>query len=138
MDERAAAAAAAAVAAAQASSDAAAKEMMKSPSDFSCSLSYELFVGQEKGHDDNNKEKMSIRSEGLESVSEQRRLPTNPTKMRKVSAVSVLITFGAPKLAKKVFPYELIGNIINDKKINKKIMTIIVFRLCLCLPLLAL
>lgn len=47
-----------------------------------------------KGHDDNNKEKMSIRSEGLDSVSEQRRIPTNPTKMRKVSAVSVLIFIG--------------------------------------------
>ncbi|EDS30873.1 voltage-gated sodium channel [Culex quinquefasciatus] len=42
-------------------------EIAKSPSDFSCH-SYELFVGQEKGNDDNNKEKMSIRSEGLESL----------------------------------------------------------------------
>lgn len=65
-------------------------DIVKSPSDFSCH-SYELFVGQEKGHDDNNKEKMSIRSEGLDSVSEQRRVPTNPNKIRKVSAVSVLI-----------------------------------------------
>lgn len=67
--------------------------MAKSPSDFSCH-SYELFVGQEKGNDDNNKEKMSIRSEGLESVSEMQK-PTNsvPTagtmaKVRKVSTVS--------------------------------------------------
>lgn len=69
-------------------------EMAKSPSDFSCH-SYELFVGQEKGNDDNNKEKMSIRSEGLESVSEMQR-PTAPSagtmashKVRKVSTVSM-------------------------------------------------
>jgi hypothetical protein len=65
----------------------------KSPSDFSCH-SYELFVGQEKGNDDNNKEKMSIRSEGLESVSEITRTaaPTtamHPAKVRKVSTVSM-------------------------------------------------
>lgn len=73
--------------------------MAKSPSDISC-LSYELFVGQEKGNDDNNKEKMSIRSEGLESVSEmQRPAPyaiasgTNAAKVRKVSAVSMLNAF---------------------------------------------
>lgn len=76
--------------------------MAKSPSDFSCH-SYELFVGQEKGNDDNNKEKMSIRSEGLESVSEMQR-PTAPTaniasgtnaaaKVRKVSAVSIWNAF---------------------------------------------
>lgn len=70
-------------------------DIVKSPSDFSCH-SYELFVGQEKGHDDNNKEKMSIRSEGLDSVSEQRRVLTNPTKIRKVSAVSVLIFIESP------------------------------------------
>lgn len=62
-------------------------DIVKSPS-FSCH-SYELFVGA-NGQDDNNKEKMSIRSEGLDSVSEQRRVP-NLNKMRKVSAVSVLI-----------------------------------------------
>lgn len=49
-------AAAAAAAAAEAGTD----NIVKSPSDFSCH-SYELFVGQEKGHDDNNKEKMSVR-----------------------------------------------------------------------------
>lgn len=64
-------------------------DIVKSPSDFSCH-SYESFVGA-KGQDDNNKEKMSIHSEGIDSVSEQRRIPANPTKMRKVSAVSVLI-----------------------------------------------
>ncbi|XP_028134019.1 sodium channel protein para [Diabrotica virgifera virgifera] len=69
-------------------------DIVKSPSDFSCH-SYELFVGQAKGHDDNNKEKMSIRSEGLDSVSEQRRIPTNPTKMRKVSAASLSLP-GSP------------------------------------------
>ncbi|XP_031337062.1 sodium channel protein para isoform X6 [Photinus pyralis] len=72
----------------------AAQDIVKSPSDFSCH-SYELFVGQEKGHDDNNKEKMSIRSEGLDSVSEQRRVPTNPSKMRKVSAASLSLP-GSP------------------------------------------
>lgn len=75
------------------------QNMAKSPSDISC-LSYELFVGQEKGNDDNNKEKMSIRSEGLESVSEmQRPAPyaiasgTSAAKVRKVSAVSMLNAF---------------------------------------------
>lgn len=83
-----------AAAVAQAAADAAnPPEMAKSPSDFSCH-SYELFVGQEKGNDDNNKEKMSIRSEGLESVSEMHR-PTAPSagtmasKVRKVSTVSM-------------------------------------------------
>ncbi|KAL0119390.1 hypothetical protein PUN28_007715 [Cardiocondyla obscurior] len=80
----AAAAAAAAVAAAEA-----ADQIVKSPSDFSCH-SYELFVGQEKGNDDNNKEKMSIRS--IESVGEQRHIKqinnhSAANKVRKVSAV---------------------------------------------------
>ncbi|CAG9828334.1 unnamed protein product, partial [Diabrotica balteata] len=70
-------------------------DIVKSPSDFSCH-SYELFVGQAKGHDDNNKEKMSIRSEGLDSVSEQRRIPTNPTKMRKVSATDTQASLSLP------------------------------------------
>ncbi|XP_048264509.1 sodium channel protein para isoform X6 [Bombus affinis] len=68
---------------------AAADQIVKSPSDFSCH-SYELFVGQEKGNDDNNKERMSIRS--IESVSEHRVKQINnhtaTTKPRKVSAVS--------------------------------------------------
>lgn len=92
-----AAQAAAAAAAAEAENNM--QNMAKSPSDFSCH-SYELFVGQEKGNDDNNKEKMSIRSEGLESVSEMhQRQPSAPSaiasgtiasanKVRKVSAVS--------------------------------------------------
>ncbi|XP_061935173.1 sodium channel protein para isoform X21 [Apis cerana] len=67
----------------------AADQIVKSPSDFSCH-SYELFVGQEKGNDDNNKERMSIRS--IESVSEHRvkqiNNHTTTTKVRKVSAVS--------------------------------------------------
>nr|CAD7438987.1 unnamed protein product [Timema bartmani] len=63
----------------------AAGHVVKSPSDFSCH-SYELFVGQEKGNDDNNKEKMSIRSEGGDSVSEHRSRAANG-KVRKVSAV---------------------------------------------------
>lgn len=79
-----------AAAAAQAANEP--EHIAKSPSDFSCH-SYELFVGQEKGNDDNNKEKMSIRSEGLESVSEITRT-TAPTalasaKARKVSTVSM-------------------------------------------------
>lgn len=49
-------------------------------------------MGQEKGHDDNNKEKMSIRSEGLESVTEMSKpgmsVGANAAKVRKVSAVS--------------------------------------------------
>lgn len=86
-------AAARAAAAAEAANEAANPhhEMAKSPSDFSCH-SYEIFVSQEKGNDDNNKEKMSIRSEGLESVSEMQRpnVPTAGTmaKVRKVSTVS--------------------------------------------------
>lgn len=81
-------------AAAQAALDHA-EHIAKSPSDFSCH-SYELFVGQEKGHDDNNKEKMSIRSEGLESVNEMSRpsgmvaAGSTASKVRKVSAVSEL------------------------------------------------
>lgn len=70
--------------------------MEKSPSVFSYH-SYELFVSQEKGNDDNNKEKISIRSELLESVSEiQRPAPTaiatgtpSALKGRKVSTVSM-------------------------------------------------
>ncbi|XP_066584602.1 sodium channel protein para isoform X5 [Prorops nasuta] len=68
----------------------AADQIVKSPSDFSCH-SYELFVGQEKGNDDNNKERMSIRS--IESISEHRIKQINnnhnaASKVRKVSAVS--------------------------------------------------
>ncbi|CRK91925.1 CLUMA_CG005540, isoform B [Clunio marinus] len=88
--------AAAAAAAAQAANEP--DHIAKSPSDFSCH-SYELFVGQEKGNDDNNKEKMSIRSEGLESVSEITRT-TAPTalasaKARKVSTTSLSLP-GSP------------------------------------------
>jgi hypothetical protein len=72
---------------------AAADQILKSPSDYSCH-SYELFVGQEKGNDDNNKERMSIRS--VESISEHRvkissnshNVNSTTTKVRKVSAVS--------------------------------------------------
>ncbi|KAL7020839.1 hypothetical protein ACKWTF_011658 [Chironomus riparius] len=72
--------AAAAAAAAQAAMEP--EQIAKSPSDFSCH-SYELFVGQEKGNDDNNKEKMSIRSEGLESASLS--LPGSPFNPRRGS-----------------------------------------------------
>lgn len=77
-----------------AAASAAADQIVKSPSDFSCH-SYELFVGQEKGNDDNNKERMSIRS--IESVSEHRIKPINnnhsnaTNKVRKVSAVSIFL-----------------------------------------------
>ncbi|XP_068916801.1 sodium channel protein para-like isoform X2 [Tenebrio molitor] len=70
------------------------QDIIKSSSDYSCH-SYESFVGQPNGQDDNNKEKISIRSEGLDSVSEQRRLPTNLSKMRKVSAASLSLP-GSP------------------------------------------
>ncbi|XP_043795205.1 sodium channel protein para isoform X13 [Apis laboriosa] len=74
----------------------AADQIVKSPSDFSCH-SYELFVGQEKGNDDNNKERMSIRS--IESVSEHRvkqiNNHTTTTKVRKVSAASLSLP-GSP------------------------------------------
>lgn len=68
-------------------------DLAKSPSDFSCH-SYETFVGQEKGNDDNNKERMSIHSEGLESVSEMQRpahsaIASSTSKGRKVSTVSI-------------------------------------------------
>lgn len=93
-EEAAAAKAAKLEAQAAAAAAAANPEIAKSPSDFSCH-SYELFVNQEKGNDDNNKEKMSIRSEGLESVSEITRT-TAPTataagtaKARKVSAFTI-------------------------------------------------
>lgn len=83
--------------------------MPKSPSDFSCH-SYELFVGQEKGNDDNNKEKMSIRSEGLESVSEMTKPAptaiasgTTTAKVRKVSAVSILNAFLECPIKKNIF-----------------------------------
>ncbi|XP_034184273.1 sodium voltage-gated channel paralytic isoform X12 [Osmia lignaria lignaria] len=75
--------------AAAAAAAVAADQIVKSSSDFSCH-SYELFVGQEKGNDDNNKERMSMRS--IESVSEHRvkqiNNHTTTTKVRKVSAVS--------------------------------------------------
>ncbi|XP_065082911.1 sodium channel protein para isoform X43 [Ochlerotatus camptorhynchus] len=81
-EEAAAAKAAKLEAHAAAAAAAANPEIAKSPSDFSCH-SYELFVGQEKGNDDNNKEKMSIRSEGLESASLS--LPGSPFNLRRGS-----------------------------------------------------
>lgn len=68
-------------------------ELAKSPT-YSC-ISYELFVGGEKGNDDNNKEKMSIRSVEVESESvsviQRQPAPTTApaTKVRKVSTVSI-------------------------------------------------
>nr|QLB38374.1 Nav3-3 [Apolygus lucorum] len=77
--DRAAERAAAAEAAAEAAE---AGSMAKSPSDFSAH-SYELFIGQEKGNvDDNNREKMSIRSDSLS----QGRPATAGSRNRKVSA----------------------------------------------------
>lgn len=96
-------------------------DIVKSSSDYSCH-SYESFVVQASGQDDNNKEKISIRSEGLDSVSEHRRVP-NLSKIRKVSAVSVLIFEGdsiyISDIAFKKTPVD----------VKVKIMTIIVFRL---------
>uniref|UniRef100_T1HWF0 Uncharacterized protein n=1 Tax=Rhodnius prolixus TaxID=13249 RepID=T1HWF0_RHOPR len=72
----------AAKAAAQAAREEA-ERVAKSPSDFSAH-SYELFIGQEKGNvDDNNREKMSIRSDSLS----QGRPTTASSRNRKVSAV---------------------------------------------------
>uniref|UniRef100_A0A146LU77 Sodium channel protein n=2 Tax=Lygus hesperus TaxID=30085 RepID=A0A146LU77_LYGHE len=69
-------------AAAEAAAEAEAGSMAKSPSDFSAH-SYELFIGQEKGNvDDNNREKMSIRSDSLS----QGRPATAGSRNRKVSA----------------------------------------------------
>ncbi|XP_071442957.1 sodium channel protein para-like [Hetaerina americana] len=62
---------AAASVAAAASAAATPESVVKSPSDFSCHGD-ELFVGQEKGNDDKNKEKMNIKSEGGDSISETR------------------------------------------------------------------
>lgn len=80
-------------------------QIVKSPSDFSCH-SYELFVGQEKGNDDNNKERMSIRS--IESVSEHRvkqiNNHTTTTKVRKVSAVSVWLADVSLSFVPSIYP----------------------------------
>ncbi|EEB14510.1 sodium channel protein type 4 subunit alpha, putative [Pediculus humanus corporis] len=92
-ENRAAARAAAAAGRAEAAAAADRGEFVKSPSNSSWQ-SYELFVGQEKGNDDNNKERISIQSEGGDSISEQRsRL--NATKFRKVSATSLSLP-GSP------------------------------------------
>lgn len=115
-DARAAAAEEAKEAAANAVLAAENANIVHSPSNFSCH-SYELFVGQPKGHDDNNKEKMSIRSEGLDSVSERRRIPNNLTKMRKVSAVSVLI-FIEPlgnEISSRQVTFSKLSNIFTEK-----------------------
>ncbi|XP_071554612.1 sodium voltage-gated channel paralytic isoform X11 [Temnothorax nylanderi] len=96
--EAAAAAHEAAAAAAAAAATEAANQIVKSPSEFSCH-SYELFVGQEKGNDDNNKEKMSIRS--IESAGDQRHIKqinnnhSAANKVRKVSAASLSLP-GSP------------------------------------------
>ncbi|KMZ10171.1 uncharacterized protein Dsimw501_GD15747 [Drosophila simulans] len=50
--------------------------------------SYELFVGGEKGNDDNNKEKMSIRSVEVESESTSLSLPGSPFNIRRGSRSS--------------------------------------------------
>lgn len=68
-----------------AAAEAEAGSVVKSPSDFSAH-SYELFIGQEKGNiDDNNREKMSIRSDSLS----QGRPNTAGSRNRKVSVVSL-------------------------------------------------
>ncbi|KAM7346302.1 sodium voltage-gated channel paralytic isoform 32-T37 [Cochliomyia hominivorax] len=98
LEERANAAAQAAQDAADAAEAALHPEMAKSPT-YSC-ISYELFVGGEKGNDDNNKEKISIRSVEVESESvsviQRQPAPTaHATKVRKVSTTSLSLP-GSP------------------------------------------
>ncbi|KAH8286713.1 hypothetical protein KR018_003004 [Drosophila ironensis] len=100
LEERANAQAQAAAEAAAAEEAALHPEMAKSPT-YSC-ISYELFVGGEKGNDDNNKEKMSIRSVEVESESvsviQRQPAPTTAhqaTKVRKVSTTSLSLP-GSP------------------------------------------
>ncbi|XP_061392182.1 sodium channel protein para isoform X6 [Musca vetustissima] len=99
LEERANVAAQAAQDAADAAAAALHPEMAKSPT-YSC-ISYELFVGGEKGNDDNNKEKMSIRSVEVESESvsviQRQPAPTTApaTKVRKVSTTSLSLP-GSP------------------------------------------
>ncbi|XP_026846103.1 sodium channel protein para isoform X38 [Drosophila persimilis] len=100
LEERANAQAQAAADAAAAEEAALHPEMAKSPT-YSC-ISYELFVGGEKGNDDNNKEKMSIRSVEVESESvsviQRQPAPTTAhqaTKVRKVSTTSLSLP-GSP------------------------------------------
>ncbi|KAH8347631.1 hypothetical protein KR067_008940 [Drosophila pandora] len=100
LEERANAQAQAAAEAAAAEEAALHPEMAKSPT-YSC-ISYELFVGGEKGNDDNNKEKMSIRSVEVESESvsviQRQPAPTTAhqaTKVRKVSTKSLSLP-GSP------------------------------------------
>lgn len=109
------------------------QHLTKSPSDFSCH-SYELFVGQEKGNDDNNKEKMSIRSEGLESVSEITRT-TAPTalasaKARKVSTVSMSECFACYSVQTK-FSYRFVDMSIYKCLILRFAYKSLSFRKCL-------
>lgn len=104
----------AAHAAAAAAREAAAAEgsVAKSPSDFSCH-SYELFVGQEKGNtDDNNKEKMSIRSD---SLSQGR--PATGNKVRKVSAVSFGLLRSVLKLVVCIFE-KLVNHFFLSNSLN--------------------
>ncbi|XP_044316902.1 sodium channel protein para isoform X44 [Drosophila rhopaloa] len=86
LEERANAQAQAAADAAAAEEAALHPEMAKSPT-YSC-ISYELFVGGEKGNDDNNKEKMSIRSVEVESESTSLSLPGSPFNIRRGSRSS--------------------------------------------------
>ncbi|KAM7346309.1 sodium voltage-gated channel paralytic isoform 39-T44 [Cochliomyia hominivorax] len=86
LEERANAAAQAAQDAADAAEAALHPEMAKSPT-YSC-ISYELFVGGEKGNDDNNKEKISIRSVEVESESTSLSLPGSPFNIRRGSRSS--------------------------------------------------
>ncbi|XP_061392197.1 sodium channel protein para isoform X20 [Musca vetustissima] len=86
LEERANVAAQAAQDAADAAAAALHPEMAKSPT-YSC-ISYELFVGGEKGNDDNNKEKMSIRSVEVESESTSLSLPGSPFNLRRGSRSS--------------------------------------------------
>lgn len=122
--------AAAAAAAAHAAANPPEPNLVKSPSDFSCH-SYELFVGQEKGNDDNNKEKMSIKSEGGDSISEHRSRANG--KVRKVrvdfSGHRLFLYFSVCRAALKlsVFPFIFIINylLINPKNYPRNSMCFI-------------
>lgn len=68
-------------------------------------------MGQEKGNDDNNKERISIRSDGGDSLSEQRsRL--NASKVRKVSAVSIFNLLYFNLICRKTKGQSLRGGLI--------------------------
>ncbi|XP_042204469.1 sodium channel protein para-like isoform X5 [Homarus americanus] len=62
--------------------------IIKSPSDFSCH-SYELYVDQDKVNDDNSKEKMSIKSEGGESIHDIKARPNGKLATARKPSISL-------------------------------------------------